>query len=119
MDSNEIFSINLKFYVIKSGKTQTQIALDLGVSKGTFSDWASGRSHPRMNRVQQIADYFGVSTSDLVENGDRGLSEETARIIRTVDMNPLLKDLLYAATKLDDDDLEGIIRLLKRLDGKR
>lgn len=118
MDANEIFSNNLKFYVIRSGRTQSQIASDLGVSKGTFSDWTSGRSHPRMNKVQQIADYFGISLSDLLEDGDRGLSGEVAAIIRQIDMNPLLKQLLGIAAALDDDDLELAIKFLNRLDGK-
>lgn len=118
MDANEIFSNNLKFYVIKSGRTQSQIAADLSVSKGTFSDWISGRSHPRMNKVQQIADYFGISKSDLLEDGDRGLSGEVAAIIRQIDMNPLLKKLLGIAAALDDDDLELAIKFLNRLDGK-
>ena len=118
MDANEIFANNLKFYVIKSGRTQSQIAGHLGVSKGTFSDWVSGRSHPRMNKVQQIADYFGISKSDLLEDGDRGLSGEVAAIIRQIDMNPLLKEMLRIASALDDDDLELAIKFLDRLDGK-
>ena len=118
MDANEIFSNNLKFYVIRSGRTQSQIASDLGVSKGTFSDWVSGRSHPRMNKVQQIADYFGISKSDLLEDGERGFSGEVAAIIRQIDMNPLLKKLLGIAAALDDNDLELAIKILDRLDGK-
>ena len=119
MDANEIFSNNLKFFVIKSGRTQSRIAEDLGVSKGTFSDWVSGRSHPRMNKVQQIADYFGISKSDLVENGSRGLSGEVAAIIRQIDMNPLLRELLGIAAALDEDDLRLAIKIIDRMDGKR
>lgn len=119
MDANEIFSRNLKFYVIRSGKTQSQIASHLGVSKGTFSDWCSGRTHPRMDRVQQIAEYFGISKSDLLLNGDRGLQKDVAEIIRAIDMSPLLKDLLTIASVLDDDDLELANKILYRLGGKR
>lgn len=119
MDSNEIFANNLKFYVMRSGKTQSQVALDLGVSKGTFSDWISCRSQPRMNRVQQIADYFGVSKSELLEDGKRGLDGEMGQIIRKIDMNPLLKELFYKAANLSDSDIELTIKLLDRMDGKR
>lgn len=119
MGANEIFANNLKFYVMRSGMTQSQIASDLGVSKGTFSDWTAGRSHPRMNRVQQIAEYFGISKSELVENGKRGLDGEMGQIIRKIDMNPLLKDLFYKAANLDDEDIELAIKLLDRMDGKK
>lgn len=119
MDANEIFSNNLKFYVIRSGKTQSQIANDLGVSKGTFSDWTAGRSHPRMNRVQQIADYFGISKTDLVENGSRGLEEDTAKIIRTLNEKPGLKTLFTTAAKLDEKDVEMTILFVERLSDKK
>lgn len=119
MDANEIFARNLKFYVIRSGKTQTQIAADLGVSKGTFSDWTSGRSHPRMDKVQRMAEYFGISKSDLVENGSRSMEREAAQVMRGLNERPSLKRLLYAALKLSEQDLMIMIGLIERLGGKR
>lgn len=119
MDANEIFANNLKFYVIKSGQTQSEIAAALGVSKGTFSDWVSGRSHPRMSRVQEIAEYFGIQKSDLVENGKRGLEAEVARVIRILNERPALKKLFYAASSLEEHDLNSLIGLLERLGGRK
>lgn len=119
MDANEIFARNLKFYVIKAGKTQSQVAADIGVSKGTFSDWCSGRSHPRMDKVQRLADYFGISKSSLVENGSGGFESEPAIFARTVNERPMLRDLYYAVINISDEDLEHIIFLIKRLGRKR
>lgn len=119
MDVNEVFAKNLKFYVIRSGRTQSQIATDLSVSKGTFSDWCSGRSHPRMNRVQDIANYFGINKSDLLENGSKNTEREVAEIIRAIDMRPPLRELLSIAMALDDNDLELATKILDRMDGKR
>lgn len=119
MDVNEIFARNLKFYVIKSGKTQSQVASAIGVSKGTFSDWCSGRSHPRMDRVQQLAEYFGVSKSSLLENGVDSFETEYATIARVVKERPRLRALYYAILKVGDEDLEHIIHLTERLGRKR
>lgn len=119
MDANEIFSRNLKFYVIKSGKTQTQVATDIGVSKGTFSDWCSGRSHPRMDRVQQLAEYFGVSKTNLLENGDGRFESEYAIVSRVVKGRPMLRELYYATVELSDEDLEYIVKLANRLGRRR
>ena len=119
MDANEIFSRNLKFYVIRSGKTQSQIAQMIGVSKGTFSDWCSGRSHPRMNRVQQLADIFGVSKSELLSDGKRNMEGEMAHIIKILSDRPALKKLFYAAASLEESDLNSLVGLLERLGGKR
>lgn len=119
MDANEIFAKNLKFYVIKSGKTQSKIASDLGVSKGTFSDWTAGRSHPRMDRVQQLAEYFGISKSQLVEDSDGDFKSEYAIIARIVKERPILRRLYYAIVNVSDEDLEHIVLLTERLGRKR
>ena len=115
MDANEIFARNLKFYVIRSGKTQSQVASSIGVSKGTFSDWCSGRSHPRMDRVQQLAEYFGISKSNLLEDGVGRFETEYASIARVVNERPTLRRLYYAIENMSDEDLEHIILLAERL----
>ena len=39
-----------------------------GITKSTFSDWKSGRSNPKNEKLQKIADYFGV-TIDYLTTG--------------------------------------------------
>ena len=68
LGNQEVFSRNLKRYLQISGKTQKEVAKDVGVSTGTFCDWVKGRSYPRMDKVQLLAEYFGVNKSDLVED---------------------------------------------------
>ena len=64
----EIFSRNLKRYLKNSESTQKEVAKAVGVSAGTFCDWVRGRAYPRMDKVQLLAEYFGISKSDLVED---------------------------------------------------
>jgi transcriptional regulator with XRE-family HTH domain len=68
LGNQEIFSKNLIRHLDYSGKTQKEVASAIGVSTGTFCDWVKGRSYPRMDKVQKLADYFGVKKSDLVED---------------------------------------------------
>lgn len=49
-------------------KTQMEIVHDLGVSQATVSDWINGRKYPRIDRLQQLADYFGIYKSELTED---------------------------------------------------
>lgn len=37
-----------------------------GITKSTFSDWKSGRSNPKNEKLQKIADYFGVTIDYLM-----------------------------------------------------
>lgn len=63
-----IFSVNLKRMMSINDKTQIDIVKDLDFDKSTVSSWVNGTRLPRMDKVQQLADYFGCLRSDLIEN---------------------------------------------------
>lgn len=64
----EIFARNLTRYLNLSGKTQKEVAAAVKVSTGTFNDWVKCRVYPRMDKVQLLAEYFGIQVSDLVDD---------------------------------------------------
>jgi transcriptional regulator with XRE-family HTH domain len=66
--NKEIFIRNLKRYLESSGKKQNEVANAIGVSTGTFCDWMKGRAYPRIDKIQLIADFFGIKKADLVED---------------------------------------------------
>ena len=86
LGTQEIFSKNLLKYVEDSGKTQKEVAKVVGVSAGTFCDWIKGRSYPRMDKVQKLADYFGVKKSDLVERKTEGDTKFELQLERLYDL---------------------------------
>ncbi len=49
--------------------TQEELAKIAGVSRGAVSQWEGGFSEPRMGAIQNIADHFGISKSDIIEDG--------------------------------------------------
>jgi transcriptional regulator with XRE-family HTH domain len=53
------------------GVTDYRVASDTGIPKSTFSDWKSGRSEPKVDKLQKLANYFGVSIEYFLE-GDKG-----------------------------------------------
>lgn len=65
--NREIFAKNFNYYLITRGKTQNDIVCDLGMTSSTVSDWATGKKYPRVDKMQQLADYFGILKSDLTE----------------------------------------------------
>lgn len=66
-EQKRLFSIRLTNLINKSGKTQTQIADDLGFKKTTLNSWCKGVSFPTSGKLQALADYFGVGKSYFVE----------------------------------------------------
>ena len=62
------FSKNLRAYTEANGKTQADIVKDLGFNKSTVSTWFNGIKIPRMDKIDALCNYFGISRSDLIED---------------------------------------------------
>lgn len=54
----EIFLKLLK----ERGVKASDVSRATGIPQSTFSDWKSGRSKPKDEKLQKIADFFGVSS---------------------------------------------------------
>lgn len=67
MNNKNIFATNLKKYMKLNGKTRKDVCEALGFSYYTFSDWVNGKKYPRMDKVEMLANYFGILKSDLIE----------------------------------------------------
>lgn len=84
LGNKEIFIRNLKRYLAETGTKQNEIARAINVSTGTICDWTKGRTYPRMDKIQALADYFGIQKSDLVEDVNvvkEVVSEEDQRVL--------------------------------------
>lgn len=83
MSENEykkIFSKNLRYYMNKYNKKQSDLINDLGFSSSTISNWCTGEKLPRMDKVQILADYFHINKSDLIE--EKKQDDETPAILQ-------------------------------------
>ena len=67
MDNKNIFASNLKRYMALNEKSRKDISEALGISYYTVTDWVKGKKYPRMDKVEMLADYFGILKSDLIE----------------------------------------------------
>lgn len=45
----------------KKNVSTYRVANDTGLSSTLFSDWKSGKSKPKVDKLKILADYFGVS----------------------------------------------------------
>lgn len=67
-DFKKIFAKNLRNLLSINQKTQADLVNDLNLNKSTVSTWINATKMPRMNKVEQLANYFGVEKSDLIED---------------------------------------------------
>src|SRR5690625_5853441 len=67
MNPKEIVASNLQKLLDRKGITQTQMANELNYPEMTVSNWMKAKTYPRVDKMQEMADYFGVKRSDIEE----------------------------------------------------
>lgn len=116
----EIFAKLMK----AKGCTAYQVSKATGIAQSTLSDWKNGKSIPKADKIQKIADFFGVSAEYLMtgKEGEDGnkyyINEEAAAIAQDIFENKELRLLFDAARDADPEDLEAVHTMLLALKRK-
>lgn len=76
----DAFVKNLNRLMVIHGKTQSDVIDDLGIKQNTYSQWMNGKTYPRAEAIQKLADYFDVSISELVGDDKGGSPSGIIRI---------------------------------------
>lgn len=71
----KIFAGNLLKLMDEHHCSQADIARLLGVSRSTVSAYCKGMQIPRMDKIEQLSLYFGVSSSQLLEESKAEITE--------------------------------------------
>lgn len=95
MNNKDIFASNLNYYMNEKGKSRKDVAEAIGVSYFTLTDWVKGKKFARMDKVEKLAQYFGVKISDLIEK-------------RTIEEKPLETAKFHAKILSDMELMETI-----------
>jgi len=120
LGNKAIFSKNLKRYIQQSGKDRRELAEIWGFPYSTVTEWINGRKYPRIDRIEIMADYFGIQKSDLIEEK---LTEEKekdndmlADIIVRMRTDEGFRSLVERLYVLDSTKIEGVSRMLQAFD---
>ena len=101
----ELFVQNIKYFCKKKGEPTTTVCKNAGVGASFVSDLNRGQT-PSVAKVQMLADYLGVTTSDLL-----GEKEKPA----TVSGDGRMEEILALSSKLTAEEQALIIAQLKGL----
>lgn len=100
------------------------VGRQLGIASSSLSEWKSGRSQLKIDKMLKIADYFGVSVEYLMtgketEHEPYYYNEETRELADYAFKNPDYKLLMSASRDLSPDDLKYVLDLVERLKNAR
>lgn len=119
MSNKNIFAENLKKYMEEAGKTRQDVCQALGFNYYTFTSWVNGSKYPRMDKVEMLANYFGIQKSDLIEEKiteemkkDHGTIADTVARMRT---DADFFNIVDRVLKMDRSELAGVQQMLDAL----
>ena len=116
--NKKIFAKNFNYYLVKNGKTQTDIVKAFGLTASTVSDWATGKNYPRVDKMQMLADYFGVLKSDLMEE------KPESQLTDDIELQQYLEELknrserrmwFTLAKNATKEDVEQAVRIIEAI----
>ena len=115
----KIFATNLQHYMGKSNRSQKEIAEIVGVSAPTVNEWLKCKKYPRMNRIQSLADYFGILKSDLIEEKltkeGQKKNDVISDIVIKLNTDDEFLDVVEKIEGLSGEDLEKVKKMLSAL----
>ena len=103
LDNKKTMSNNLKRYLRINKVSRTQLSENLGISYSTISDWVNGKSYPRIDKIEMMANYFGINKSDLVEDKANQKEIDIANMVNDL-MDNLNSNqaLMYSGEPMDE-----------------
>lgn len=67
VENREIMAANIKYFMEQKKVNSMEVCRALGFKQNTFSDWINAKTYPRIDKIEKMANYFGITKSDLVE----------------------------------------------------
>lgn len=104
MYDKRIFAKNLAYYMDKHKETQVDVSKLIGVSKSNVSAYLKADQIPRIDKVQILANHYGVCLSALLDNKKAAPEAPGAE-----------KQLLEIFRQLDDEGQRLAIGMMKTL----
>lgn len=113
-----IFAKNFNHYLIIKGKTQNDIVRDLQITASTVSDWANAKKYPRVDKMQKLADYFGILKSDLTEeHAEAQMTDdiELQEYLEELKNRPEMRMLFSVSKNATKEDVMQAVKIIEAL----
>lgn len=117
LGNKAIMAENIQRLMDSRGIDRNKICADLGLKYTTFTDWVKGNTYPRIDKIELLANYFGVPKSELVEKYTDGYytDREAAEFAEYLRTRPGARMLFSAAKDISKEDLEKAVEYIELL----
>ena len=108
LGNKEIFAKNLAYYLARSGRDQKEVAEVVGVAPSTFNEWMRAKKYPRIDKIEILANYFGILKSDLIED-----SSEDGYSPSELQLTEGEKVLLDLFNRVPEDQQQLVLQMIR------
>lgn len=118
LGNKQIISENIQRLMDSRGIDRNKICADLGFKYTTFTDWVKGKTYPRIDKIEMMAQYFGVNKSDLVEKHVEAgyyTDKDAADFAEMLRTRPGARLLFSAAKDISREDLQKAVEYIEFL----
>lgn len=95
------------------------VSRETKIAKSTFTDWKTGRSEPKSDKLQKISDFMGVRIDYFIDDGqhyerfsDIPLNNAVKEIALNIYSNKNLRLLYETAKDSSAEELQTYIRII-------
>lgn len=106
--NKEAMSKNLRYFMSQKEVTPKRLSRDIDIPYTTVLSWLKGDNYPRIDKIDLLAEYFGIMKSDLIEDNDRHIiSKESA--VKNINIAKMVKKMQ------EDNDFYTMVNKLSQL----
>ena len=73
LGNKQIMAANIRQHMASAGVTSKEVCSFLHIPMPTFSDWINAKTYPRIDKIEMLANYFGITKAELVESSENRL----------------------------------------------
>mgnify|MGYP003192401254 CR=1 FL=1 len=99
----------LKELLEEKSVTPYRVAKEIGVSQTTIKNWVTGYTAPKERHIKALADYFGITTDELLGKEKQPTEGE---------LHPANKKLMELSRTLSPEEAEKVYKAISLLLGK-
>lgn len=113
------FKDMLKYFRMRDGLSQSELAAKLGIAASTISMYEVGKREPDFETEEMIADFFNTDLNTLrgrdMEQPPYYFDKEASSAAQFLFENPEYKVLFDASRKIKKEDIQFVKEMIERM----
>ena len=112
LGNKAVLADNLQYYMDLHNMSRNELCARLKYKYSTVSEWLSARKYPRIDKIEEMANLFGIQKSDLIERRNKHAEANSSRLPSPIVTNkvvtfPVIGEIAAGFDKIGMEDWTG------------